>query len=754
MPFASHRPVRPCLRALGRAVGTEHVIAALMLAGGVPQVLAQVVFPDSARAAVQPGETTQIELPDFEVSDATVEQDHWPEETPDMFPFRQSRLFGVVMHEDVQDQQDGLVLGEQLAALQDFNPGEFASTSGSGAPRGFTTPRLRNGLSQAGFPEIILGGRRDLLSGFLATYFGRTAPGGMVNHISTRPSPKAATRLHSGAVSTGEMRVSADRHAPLIAKKLHYRLYGEGRLREGPQDFAGQDAYTGGLVIRYAPDKKTVWMLELESATVLAEPAGAIVLERATRRAPRGAPYAPLQDFNTNGPNSSSSRRSDLLSVFVEQKRSADLTLRAGAELWQRDQRDLAFITGAYLLDAGVFDGVREPQYNARQEAALGLHAELDGTGRIAGVNHRWVVGGAWSRQQTERLQRALPREARDALPARVRMLDPDDPDWSLMPYSTDVYARILAQRDEQAEFAGLFGSERIAMADDRLYGTFGLRQDWVWSGIDDRRPGNATPHARSDVQRATYHAGLVWHAWPNRLAVFLNNSTAFQPARRVDARTNRIIGNESTAGTETGLRYASADGRTAATASAFRLWNKGITRRNPLYNDPVADPAKVQPQYVSSGEEQFTGVELGARRKFPRALTLSAKLAWLEAITTRSPDLPEEVDRQLPRTPEFTATASARYQVQAGPFKGVDWGLSWAWIDEHVAVYPASGRSLVAYDDYHVVGLNAGYVWGAGKRRHALALNLRNALNEDLFRHAGRPGGERSLDTGYTLRF
>ena len=735
----------------------------LLRAGLAVACLSLVGRPVSAQETTpgRAGDGSQLELPDFEIVESTGEQESWPEEAPSMFPFRRSRLFGVVLEDEAEDRRDGLVLNEQLAALQDFNPGEFASTSGSGAPRGFTTPRLRNGLSQAGFPEIILTGRRELLSGFLATYFGRTAPGGIVNHLSTRPTPRPTHRLGAGASSLGEVRAFAERNAPLggdpakkVKPRLHYRLSGEARWREGPQEFAGQDALTGGLVFRYAPDKRTVWMLEIESAVVEAEPAGGIVLERATRSAPRGAPHRPLEDFNTNGPHASSSRHSEIVSLFVEHKRSDDLTLRAGAEAWQRAQRDLAFITGAYLLDEGIFDGVREPQYNARHEAAAGLHVELDGTGQLAGVNHRWVVGAAWSHQDTDREQRALPRATRDALPAAVRFLDPDAPDWSITPYSKDVYTRILGLRDEQAEFAGVFGSERVALADDRVYGTFGLRQDWVWSEIDDERPGAAAPHATSEAQRATYHAGLVWHAWPNRLAVFLNNSTAFQPARRVDARTSRIIGNESTAGTETGVRYASEDGKATATASVFRLFNKGITRTNPLYNDPVADPLKLQPQYVSSGEEQFTGLELGARRRFPRSLTLSGKIAWLDAITTSSPDLPEEVGRQLPRTPELTASANARYQFEAGRLKGADFGATWAWVGDHVAVYPASGRAEVAYGDYHVFGLSAGYAWSVRKVRHALSLSLRNVLDHDLFAAAGRLAGERSLDAGYTVRF
>lgn len=749
-PIATYPPVVPAgalpTSLVSRGVGFAGLCALLVAA--LPCRGAEEEVPAAA------GETVQIELPDFEIIETHEEQETWPEEAPSMFPFRRSRLFGMVVEDHEEDRHDALVLNEQLGALQDFNPGEFASTSGSGTPRGFTTPRLRNGLSQAGFPEIILGGRRELLSGFLATYFGRTAPGGILNHVSTRPSPKANNRLMIGGDSIGEVRAGVERSAPLVPKKLHYRFFGEARHREGPQDYAASDSMQGGLVFRYAPDKKTVWMVEIETARVDAVPSGSIVLQRETRGAPRGAPYGPLEDFNTNGPNTSSRRHSGILSVMVEHKRSDDLTLRAGGELWGRIQRELTFNTGAFLLDERIFDGVREPQFNARRQSAGGLHIELDGTGSLASVNHRWVVGMAGSREFSDREQRALPTSVRNTLPVSVRFFDPAAPDYSIVPYSPDVYSRVLALRDDRTDYLGVFCSERVALADDRVYGTFGLRNDWVWAVIDDQRAGAAVPHATSNVQRATYHAGLVWHAWPNRLAVFLNHSTAFQPARRVDARTGRIIGDESTAGVETGVRYVSDDGETTATASIYRLWNQGITRTNPRYNDPVADPLKTQPQYVSSGEEQFSGIELGLRRKIRTSLTLAGKLGWLEAITTRSPDLPEEVDRQLQRTPELTATVTARYQVGAGWLKGAGCGMSYAWIGDHVAVYPSNSRARVDYDAYSVVAVNAGYNWVRRKVRHAVTLNLRNAAGVDLLAAAGRIGGDRALDASYTVRF
>jgi iron complex outermembrane receptor protein len=293
-------------------------------------------------------------------------------------------------------------------------------------------------------------------------------------------------------------------------------------------------------------------------------------------------------------------------------------------------------------------------------------------------------------------------------------------------------------------------------MADDKLYGTFGLRGDYVESEVRDLRPNAPVPVAETTFDRATYHAGVVWHAVPNRVAAYLNRSTAIQPVRRVDTRTGRIISNEGTSGFEAGLRYASVDGRLALTWAAYRLWNEGITRNNPRYNDPLLDPDGRQPQFVSSGEEQFTGTEFGLRKRFDGGWSLSARAAWVDAVTTSSPDLPEEVGRQLPRLPRLTASTNLGYSFESEGLKGLRISAAWAWIGEHVAVYESIRRNWeqLEYGSYGVLNLSAAFGWTREKRRHTLSLALRNLLDKDLVAAAGRVGGEFAVDTGYSLRF
>ncbi len=701
-------------------------------------------------------ESDTVALPVLEVSDSAEAQEYWPEERENSFPFRRSGLFGFIAEAEEAAQEEFSILTEQTANLADFAPGEFATASGAAAPRGFTTPRLRNGLNRSGFPEIIIGGRRELLTGFLATYFGRTAPGGILNDVSRRPSPRPNSNFSARLGTRGEARASYERNAPLVPKRLHYRVLGEGRVREGPEDFAREAGGLGGVSFRYAQSTKTVWLVEIDGAWADANPPGGTPLERTFVGGPRGGPYQPLAHFNTNGPDSWSRRASGSASVLAEHAFRDNLRLRAGVEGWQRRQRDLRFNTGPFLVETGLFDGVREPQYNDRGQSAFGGSVELDGSGRIGVVEHRWVVGVFASGESSTREQRGLTRAARDALPVGVRRLDPSAPDWFTPAYHPDTYERLIALRDEDAAYRGFYLSERAALLGERVFGTFGVRGDQVESEVVDRRPGAVVPFADSDVSRITHHAGLVWHTVPNRVATYLNHSTAFQPVRRVDARTGRITGNEGTSGLESGLRYASSDGRFTASWGLYRLHNENITRPNPRYNDPVLDPLGTEPQYVGSGEERFTGSEFAVRARLEGGWTVSAKAVWLEAVTTASPDLPEEVGRQLARLPDLTASAFLRYRFEEGPLEGLELAGSCAWIGDHVAVYESARRNqaLVEYGAYGVVDLSAAYGWKVKNAQHAVTVAVRNALDRDLVAAAGRTTGELGLETGYSVRF
>src|SRR5262249_13847617 len=155
----------------------------------------------------------------------------------------------------------------------------------------------------------------------------------------------------------------------------------------------------------------------------------------------------------------------------------------------------------------------------------------------------------------------------------------------------------------------------------------------------------------------------------------FASASTAFDPSTRVDARTGRIQPNETTLGYEAGLKGRTADNKWEGNGALFLLYNQNISRRNPLYDDPIADAAQTQPQLVAAGEERSTGVRFDGRWRPDPAISVGMKVVYMDAITTASPALPWEVGKAITRLPALTGSLQARYRSQeptGGPTAGV----------------------------------------------------------------------------------
>ena len=676
----------------------------------------------------------------------------WPEEKPNVFPFGREGVFGEL--QNVQQVDPGSsMLNEEMAALPEQRQAEFSSISGGSTPRGFTAPRLRNGLTQLGFPEQIVGGRRDLLTGFMAVLYGRTAPGGIVNLISRRPTPKTSWQFETQASDRPSLYLQAERSELLITKRLNGRLMGTWSWQNGPEDFAKRRESIATASFRFAPDQTTVVPWEVETAQTRTIPAPGLPLTREIPGGPTGSPYLPLATFNTNGPHAWARRESFSTSVWAERKLVRGWSLRGGAQWWNRQQRELRFSTGPYVLSTERFDGTREPQYNERTEDTVGAQVEIDVPVKHQRLNERWLAGIEGSHANTNRIRRALPTAERDTLPASVRTLDPAAPDFTTPEYSINTYDRLLTLRDEAADYMGIFMSDRVSWSRGRQGATFGLRQDWVSAAINDQMPSARVPLATSAVQKTTYHLGWVGQ-FKHGLSVFSNHSTAFQPQRRIDARTGRIQGNESTSGIEAGLRWQTPSKNILVTTAVYRLWNKNITRLNPAYGDPVLDPDQNQPQLASSGEEQFTSIENSLRWNVTPKFIADLRAAWLEAITTSSPDLPQEENRQLPRTPKYTGSASLTWRPDPA---GLRWQASaaFAWIGSHVAVCQSKTQMLWSCPSYGLLGFNTSYTWAKGKNlRHTVGLSVRNVLNHNLLAAAGRIGGERGLELRYSVRF
>lgn len=667
-------------------------------------------------------------------------------------PFSNELLAGPQPEEDFQTE-----INTELAIATGASPVDLATGVNRLNLRGFPTPRLRNGFSQMGIPEVLSIERVELIQGPLTPVTGRAAPGGIQNFVTVRPRARQHVRVEATADSLGSLSTRIDNSAVVRPKKMWHRLSAGWQHREGPDTFSRSDLkfVSSALTVRHSRSASTMFMLDYSELS--ANPSPGVPEYRETSSGKIVGPYRPLAEFHTYGPEAGIEKKILSASAQFEGQIGRRLTLRANLQAWLRDLVQDRFTTNQYILDLGRFGGTREPQ---RIEQPLrAISAGVEATARLYAfkTDHKVTLLVESNLLDYEREQRALPTDVRATLPADVRLFDPDEPNYWRPAFDPDLYSRLITDRDEATQYHSVSLSERAAFWQGRLVGTAGVRADFVDLEVDDHRTDSPQPYVVDRTQEITWHAGGNYQLKPGRLLVFANTSTAFEPSTRVDARTGRIQGNETTLGFETGFKGLFFRRQLSATALLFRYYNQNISRRNPLYEDPIFDAAQTQPQLVSGGEERFTGGTIDLRTVLAKVWTLSGRATVTEAITVASPDLPEEIGREITRLPRTTLGLTARRAFE-GRLAGLSLSSTLTYVSDFVAHYESLSRHYLAYPSNTLVSLHAGYSWkNRSKKRPCsqyVGLGVRNLLDRDLLASHARVGQDRSVNARYSLSF
>jgi len=716
--------------------------------------------PDPRRAAATPVpvEEPVIQLGKYDVI-ATAEDDGYDATGLGSFeqqmrdePFSND----LISAEEFSLDADNMELAGELAAVAETSPADRIAGEDRLNLRGFPTPMLRNGFIQIGIPEVLNTGQTIVIQGALVPVLGRAAPGGIQNFMSARPRPKDRFRSTASA-GWGEgydrQRANLEWTGPLVPKKNWQRLALDWSRSAGPVEYARQEsrAASGALSFRHSRAASTLVTLDYRDIRALASAGIPEYFPAAGSRIV--GPYLPLARFNVNGPDGGIRRRSAVFGAVFDSQPSKRLAVRAGLEGWWRKVEQDRFTNSQLNLETGLFTGTREPRHLEQPQQALAAQVEATLRFQRFRAEHKLMASAShtWGRYLRE--ERALSVADRNALPEDVRRFDPLAPNWFWPRYDRELYSRVLTDRLEHAEYASFELSDRAAFQRGRIVLTAGVRYDEVELDVQDRRPTATLPRTADSTGQWSGHAGVNWQARPGKLLLFATTSTAFDPSTPVDARTGRIQDNETTLGYETGLRGRGLAGKLTYSASGYLLYNQHIARRNPLYNDPVADANQTQPQLVASGEERFTGARLDLRWQATPAVSLNVKGAHVRAVTTASPDLPQEVGRPLSRLPAFTASANLRYRAP-GPQGGFTCGAGWHYLDGYVANYEDARRDFLSYPGYGVLALNAGWSWKTKARQFDLDAGLRNAFDRDLLASHARIGAGREVSLSARLVF
>lgn len=656
--------------------------------------------------------------------------------------------------EAIEDDPAAMEIASELAQIATPAIIDMATGDSRVGLRGFPTPLLSNGFVRMGGIDVLNTGRTVVIQGALVPVLGRGAPGGIQDFWTNRPRTAKSQRVDYSISSLERQAMSMEINGPAVPKRLWHRLAADWSRKTGPETFTASEtrSVNGALTWRHGPAASTLFSVDYYQLHATAAPA--IPEYRVVTGGKIVGPYRPIAGFNALGPLAGLRRRSVVANVIVDAQPHPKIAVRASVEGWWRRIEQDRFTTGLLNLTTGRFEGTREPRHSEQPQSALVGRGEV--TGRFAALRgeHKLMFALSHTMSNYYREERALSVADRNALPASVRNFDPAAPNYWRPAYDPEVYNRVLTDREERTRYTALELSERMGLAKGRTVFTTGMRYDMVGLKVEDRRVGlpATQAHVDDDVSQLTYHGGVNYQALPSRLLLFATASTAFNPSTRVDLRTGRIQGNETTRGYEGGFKTRLTSPQIELTTSVFTFINEDISRRNPLYDDPIHDANHTQPQLVAAGEERFTGGKIEGRWRPLPPLSVSFRGSYVRAITTRSPDLPEEVGRELTRFPPYNLSASASYSFPKGQMQGLSLSGSWTYISDFVANYEDRQRFYLEYPGYAVTSLSSSYSRRIGKRTHGVSLAIRNLFDTDLLEKLARLGAGRELSASYRM--
>lgn len=733
----------------------------LLLAGGVAGCLGAGILPAQVRteAAPVPNQLPSVDAPVvldvFQVTGRDEDKDFDSTGMGSMEHEMRDEPFSndLIDADDYTMDADSAEMAGEMSAIAETSPAERIAGEDRLNLRGFPTPMQRNGFIQVGIPETLNTRQTIVIQGPLIPVLGRAAPGGIQNFLTARPEARPRRTFTALASNRNRQRYAFEATGPVVPKKVWQRLSLDWQRRIGPQQFADENTFaaSAALTVKHSRSASTLLSLDFRDISATAAPGIVEYIPQGSTRI--AGPYLPLALFNANGPAAGIRRRTAIVGAQFDGQPTRILALRASVEGWWRTVEQDRFTNSQLSLNTGMFAGVREPRHLEMPQKALTTQLESTLRFHNFGAEHKLLVAASSTWGEYQREDRALPVADRNALPSDVLRFNPYAPNFYRPPFDPEVYSRVLTDHLENARYVSGEVSDRIAYQSGRVVLTAGLRYDGVDLRVEDRRPNATRPYTADGTRQLSYHSGVNYQMYRNRLLWFASTSTAFDPSTPVDARTGRIQDNETTLGYESGLRGRGLGGRLNYSTSGFLLYNRNIARGNPLYNDPIADANQTQPQLVASGEEQFTGARMDVKFKPIDSVQVTLKGTFVRGITTASPDLPQEVDRPISRLPSYNVTAVVRY-YENSPGSGFNCGAGWMYLDGYVANYADPRRDYLDYPGFGLLSLNAGYRWRRGARLFAFDAGLRNAFDRDLVASNARIGADREITFSGRLVF
>lgn len=583
----------------------------------------------------------------------------------------------------------------------------------------------------------------EVLKGPSGALYGQTAPGGVVNIVTKRPSSTPQTLLsfqstgytdlaHWNAQAAMDVTGALGGGGTLAGRFVGLARYGDTQVDE-----TRIGRYYLSPSLTWRPGENTQWtfLAQLQrdkgGSTFQFLPYTGTLVPAANGRHIELEQYLGEPDWNVFD------RDQLLAGSFFEHRFGNGLRLRNNTRYTHLETlyrvtvlsgdtvANCAPLLAQGALYAGCQNGLtigrRAVQGDGESDGwASDTQLELDF--RTGALEHVLLAGfdvfyTEWQHYRDLVTLPGLPPAQRGQVEPLLDMFDP-------VPRGSARYPSLLAPQiytETLSRQRGVYLQDQLALGALRV--TLGGRKDW--SHDDTVNPVNSSRYV-NDYDAFTWRAGAVW-LFDNGIAPYASYAESFQP--QVSDPSTSVDGRPFVPTTgqqyEAGLRFQGGRG-IYATLGAYQ-----ITQQNLISNALPVPPSTVTPLCGTStcqiqvGEGRVRGVEFEGRFNLPSGTTLIAAVTRSDAQVTESATA-SQVGKTLPLAPDWLGSLFVDQRILGGPAAGLGFGGGVRYTGESYG--DAANAFLIP--DYFLFDLMARYDFGLAHetlRGLTASLNVRN---------------------------
>lgn len=509
----------------------------------------------------------------------------------------------------------------------------------------------------------------DVLKGPSGALYGQTAPGGVVNIVTKRPTNTPQSEILFQGVGTGNlnnwnMQTGVDISGPLTGT-LSGRVVGLARYGDTQVDEVKIGRYYISPSITWQPTDSTRWTLlgqyqRDEGASTFQ------FLPMLGTLEPSNGQYIANDAFLGEPGWNRFDRNQYLIGSFLEQDIGDSLKLRNNTRYTHLDTLyRVVVLSGNTLTTCPTTMAGCIPGQTIGRRAVQGI-GESDGIATDTQIQYDFETGplrhtllGGFDYFHTEWEHYRDLVSGSQVLPL-LNIFDPVPRGSSTFGANLNpqVYSETVSKQ------SGVYLQDQIELGQLRV--TLGGRQDWskddVYNPINSRRYVT-----KSDA--FTWRAGAVY-LLDNGLAPYASYSESFQP--QVSDPSSNLTGEPFVP--TTGQQYEAGIRFQRGRAIYVTLGAYQITQQNITTPDPDGTLCGTSVCQVQTGEGRIRGAELEGKATLPWGMAIVGSLTHSEGKITKS-TIANQAGKELPQVPNWMASVFVDQRINSGSFAGLGFG-------------------------------------------------------------------------------